>query len=326
MQHDQYVYRIRRKRGGAINFFRFISFIFVYFISLFLLFFALWGKLFVNPPLISPLAAPLIQSSIPLKDTFNRQGKLNEVINALLKDEAENYGIIVTDLKSNENYSLNEHKMFETASLYKLWLMAVVFEQIEKGILKKTDTLSQKIEILNEKFKIATDSAELTEGEITLTVGEALRQMITISDNYSAFLLAEKTGLSNITSYLDLEGLNESKIGTSSKLPVTSAYDTALFFEKLYKNDKKGTEKADEMLELLKNQHLNSKIPKYLPKDVNVAHKTGELGEYSHDAGIVYSPHGDYIIVVLTKTKNTLETDEKIAQISKAVYDYFREK
>lgn len=234
--------------------------------------------------------------------------------------------MVVINLKTNENYSFNEHKLFETASLYKLWIMSVVFEQIEEGRLKKTDVLTEKIEVLNEKFKIATESAELTEGEITLPVGEALRRMITISDNYSALLLTEKIRLSSVTSYLNLEGLNESKIGTVGGSPTTSAYDTALFLEKLYKDNKNLNENTIEMLALLKNQQLNSKLPKYLPQNSIVAHKTGELGEYSHDAGIVYTSRGDYIIVVLTKTKKILEANEIIAQVSKAAYDYFQRK
>ncbi|MEM4270897.1 MAG: serine hydrolase, partial [Candidatus Pacearchaeota archaeon] len=83
---------------------------------------------------------------------------------------------------------------------------------------------------------------------------------------------------------------------------------------------------SGEMLALLKKQNLNSKLPKYLPENTVVAHKTGELGEYSHDAGIVYKDSGDYIIVVLSKTQKPLDANEKIAQISKAVYDYFKSK
>ena len=47
------------------------------------------------------------------------------------------------------------------------------------------------------------------------------------------------------------------------------------------------------MLELLKAQTLNDKLPKYLPDQVIMAHKAGELDDVSHDAGIVYSPAGD---------------------------------
>lgn len=77
------------------------------------------------------------------------------------------------------------------------------------------------------------------------------------------------------------------------------------------------------MMALLKNQKKNIKLSKYLPQDTVVAHKTGELGGLSHDGGIVFTKKGDYIIVVLSQTASSLSADEKIADISKAVYNYF---
>jgi beta-lactamase class A len=79
------------------------------------------------------------------------------------------------------------------------------------------------------------------------------------------------------------------------------------------------------MIDLLKRQRLNSKIPKYLPSEIQIAHKTGELFEASHDAGIVYSPNGDYIIVILSESDEASRplANERLAQVSKEVYNYF---
>ena len=77
------------------------------------------------------------------------------------------------------------------------------------------------------------------------------------------------------------------------------------------------------MIELLKKQQLNDRIPKYLPSGTFVAHKTGELGYYKHDAGIVFSEQDNYILVVLSKTDSPSSGAEEIAKLSKAVYDYF---
>src|SRR3989344_4735684 len=325
MQSNQYVYRPRKERHAEKKIIRLRSFTVVVFASLFFLFFAIQGRL-TSSPLISPLAYPLTRSNLPFQDTFGKKNQLGEIVQNILKDKAGDYGVVIMNLKTKENYLLNEHKLYESASLYKLWVMAVAFEQIRSGKIKKTNILEQKIEVLNEKFQIATESAKLTEGEIKLSVNDALRQMITISDNYSALLLAEKVRLSNVSDLLSLEGLNESKVGLKGEAPVTTAYDMALFLEKLYKKQLEGENDDREMLGLLKMQQLNSKLPKYLPKNISVAHKTGELGEFSHDAGIIYAPKGDYIIVVLSKTKSILDANEKIAQISKAVFDYFQNK
>ena len=78
------------------------------------------------------------------------------------------------------------------------------------------------------------------------------------------------------------------------------------------------------MLQLLKIQKLNNKIPRYLPKDTVVAHKTGELDPFTHDAGIVYTPNGNYIIVVLSKSDDPDLAENRIADISKNVFNYFQ--
>ncbi len=77
------------------------------------------------------------------------------------------------------------------------------------------------------------------------------------------------------------------------------------------------------MLEILKRQRINDRIPKYLPDDLEVAHKTGELDGFKHDAGIVYTPKGDYLFIALSKSTSPAQAAERIALLSKEVYAYF---
>jgi len=250
--------------------------------------------------------------------------KTNSLKNAVeipINNAQGSYGVYVKNLKNQEEYAIGQKDVFESASLYKLWVMATAYRMIQAERLNKNEVISQDIAVLNEKFDIATDSAELTEGLITSSVGDALEKMITVSDNYSALLLSEKIGLANVGKFLKDFGFAKSNLGEP---PQTTAQDMALFFEKLYKGELAHEEYTQEMIDLLKKQALNTKIPKYLPENVMIAHKTGELGLVSHDAGIVFGPKTDYIIVVLTDTDNPPDAVENISQISKRVYDYFQ--
>ncbi len=246
---------------------------------------------------------------------------LDQVVNKSLKDSHGKYSIVIKNLKSNETYLKDAHKKYYAGSLYKLWIMAVVFEKLQKGQLSDKDLITNDIATLNKKFNIDQSDAELTEGNISLTVDEALKQMITISHNYAALLLTEELGLSNIKLFLERYSLKESII--SDDLPTSTASDIALFLEKLYKGELANQEFTKRMLDLLKMQKLNNKLPKYLPKDLVIAHKTGELDFLSHDAGIVYAKNGDYIIVVFSESNNPSGAEDRIARISKAVYEYF---
>lgn len=246
------------------------------------------------------------------------------IIKTLVGSEGD-YSIVVKNVKTEETYSFNENKVYPTASLYKLWIMATAFSQIERGILKENESISEDIANLNRVFNLASGSAELENGTISFTVASALHQMITISHNYAALLLTQKVKLSEVKSFLVSHGFGESTI-ISEGPPTTTASDIALFLEKLYKGQLGSKESTNKMLDLLKKQELNNKLPRGLPKGTIIAHKTGELDSYSHDGGIVYAKNGDYIIVVLSDTNFPPGAEERIGKISQAVYDYFQSK
>lgn len=245
---------------------------------------------------------------------------LDEVVVQSLKGTKSTYAVSIKNMSDGKSYALNENKVFEPGSLYKLWVMGTVFEGIQKGEIKEDEILSQEIKVLNEKFGIDEEEAELTEGEITMSVSSALNQMITISHNYAALLLLEKVKNSEVKKFIKSLGFNQSDLGTP---PKTTTSDIALFLEKLYKGEIVSKESSQKMIDLLKKQQLNDGLPKLLPKDMVIAHKTGELGWFKHDAGIVFSDKGDYIIVVFSESSSPEGAQERIAEVSKAVYGYF---
>lgn len=268
--------------------------------------------------LISPLSDIVSFIASPFKNAA-----LKNIVQDSLKGRKGTYGIVIKNLKTEEFYSLNEHTVFEPGSLYKIWVMAVAIDQIKNGKLKGDEELSEDIKVLNDKFNISSESAEFTEGSIALTVNQALQQMITISHNYASLLITEKIKLSSVKTFLQREGFNESTVGTNGGPPTSTSHDIALFFEKLYKGKLANPQDTSKMLDLLGKQKFNDKLPKYLPSEAIVAHKTGEIDFFTHDGGIVYGPKSDYIIVVLSKSDLPAAAEELIADISKKVYDYF---
>lgn len=249
-------------------------------------------------------------------------------IEAIVQKELEGtkgtYAFAIKNLKTGESYYFNEHKKFQTASLYKVWIMAVTFNQIKAGTLSMDEELSSDVVALNQKFQIATEDAELKEGFVKFTVRDALEQMITNSHNYASLLLSLRIKLSSVVKFLNQHNLQDSSIGQP---PMTTASDMALFFEQLYNNEITDPEHTEEMIALLKRQNLNNVLPKYIPEGVSIAHKTGQLFTYSHDAGIFYMEQkGDYVIVGMSDSAAYQAAEDRIAQVSRAVYTYFTEK
>ncbi len=306
-------------------------------ILIFLILFAWVGYVIYDhflsrPKEVAGVTAAQLLSNISPAPKKQIESRLGDVVREALKDTKGSYGVIILNLRTGEYYFQNESVSYEAASLYKLWIMATAFEQIKNGRLRETDILSQDLDVLRMKFKIATPSGEMNDEEekdeeniISYTVKDALTQMITISDNNAALLLSERVRLANVAYFLEKQGLISSRLGTNNKGPFTTPLEIALFLKRLYEGKIVDSSSSKKMLDLLRWQKLNNKIPKYLPKNLFIAHKTGELDEFNHDVGIVFAPSGDYIIVVLSESdvSSRYLAEERIAILSRDVYQYF---
>ncbi|TBR19406.1 serine hydrolase, partial [bacterium] len=100
--------------------------------------------------------------------------------------------------------------------------------------------------------------------------------------------------------------------------------DMAKLLEDIYRGRVIDKSVSLKCLDILKRQKMRDRIPKYLPPDTVVAHKTGLENGVCHDAGIVFTPAGDFLICVLTRHTDKTARDAKylIARIAKDAYDY----
>ncbi len=269
-----------------------------------------------------PAAAYIATAPTPTvtQPPVERHPNLKEIVDKEIANKKGSFGIIIKNLKTEESYSLNDHQVFESASLYKLWIMALAYKQIKDGKLSEEESVSQDAGALYHTYNISSDEGDIQGGIVQFTVHDALDKMITVSDNTAALLLSDRVGFSNVKEFLKNNHFDDSSF---SQPPKTTPADIAKFLETLYKGQLASEEYTTKMLTLLKNQRLNGKLPKYLPEESVVAHKTGELDTFTHDAGIILSEKGDYIVVILTKSEYPPDAVETIAQVSKAVYQYF---
>jgi len=262
-------------------------------------------------PLTGPTGVPLSSAYAPTPS--HRDVALEEAIRSSLGDEVDSYGVVVKNLVNGAVAEVNSHKPFETASLFKLWVMHEVYKQVELGLVDMDE------ELLVTPYYASFDAGTLpVEVCDTLTVREALWAMITYSDNASGFLLRDRVGLGNIHRDLQALGLTESAFRHEN---VTStAADMALFLEMLALGAAVSREASREMLDLMLAQRVRDRLPALLPSGTEVANKTGNLPEVTHDVGIVYAPQPTYVIAVLSDRDGE---SEPIAVLSRAIYDYF---
>ena len=81
-----------------------------------------------------------------------------------------------------------------------------------------------------------------------------------------------------------------------------------------------------EMLDYMQKNKIGSLLEEGVPSEVNVAHRHGWTGDTNVDAGIVFSPGGDYVIVEVLYKPEWLEWEVSaplMADVSEATYNYF---
>lgn len=269
-----------------------------------------------NGKIVTPLGKKPTFTEI-IARTLTPKPKLAALIEEELAGKTGTYAVVVKNLKTGEAFSINENYQFIAASLYKLWVMGQAYEEINNGNLNESDSVSLS---RGEIEAIQGFRQEDVRNNTYYSVADAIQNMITVSDNDSAITLYTHMGTDKITGFLKKYNFANSVFETP---PKTTAKDITDYFNLLYNGRIVNRDYSIKMLQILIQQKLNDRIPKYLPQEIKIAHKTGELDTFKHDAGIINGPNGDYILVVLTDTPDPQSAAENIAVLSQKIYDYF---
>ncbi len=146
----------------------------------------------------------------------------------------------------------------------------------------------------------------------------------------------------------ELRKLDRSKLGVQIKenqkhfleqcLNCGTPHEMTFLLEKLVNGGLADATATREMLEILSNQQFNERLPRWLPYDIRIDHKTGTLLEpiwVVTDAGVVHLPGDKHIVISVfsrgtqmdlssAETKAAISgAEERIAELGKLVFDYF---
>ena len=180
-----------------------------------------------------------------------------------------------------------------TASLYKLGVLMEAERRVDSGQLRYSDPITIGPGDV-------TDEGSAYEPGTTLSLDDALEAMITVSDNGAALALWHLFGASAIEASLVRAGMPDFLTFDGDGNTLTTPHATGMFFERLARKELVSISASDRMLARLERQTLNDRLPAQLPKQTVVAHKTGNLAGVLHDAGIIFTPGGPRVVVVMT--------------------------
>ena len=213
-------------------------------------------------------------------------------------------GFFYKNLVTGECVQLHADRPLPAASVIKIYLMAAMFDAFESGALDPDRYVSVPDDAKVPSCGVLTYLSGVHEA----TLRDLVELMIIVSDNTATNLLwdvyEEHFGAGSLTRFAH-EKLHCTDTSLNRKMfdvekavrgieNYTSARDAAKFLDALYAKTLISPEASAQMLDILRDQRLNGKIPFYL-HTVNpvplIAHKTGEDYRITHDVSIVEGDH-----------------------------------
>jgi beta-lactamase class A len=249
-------------------------------------------------------------------------------------------GVAYLNLETGAGFVHDDDVTFHAASTVKVPLMMALFQAVDDKELR----LDQPIPVRNQ-FQSLLDGSTYTldpkedgDPELYQAVGstrpleELIRRMIVRSSNLATNLLIEKIGASRAQDLMRSlgayrieirRGVEDNKAYEAGINNIATAGDLALALAALVKGDTFKPASAAKMIEILKAQEFNEKIPAGLPAGTPVAHKTGDITGVHHDAAIVFPPGvKPYVLVVLTEGyPDEKAANHTISEISRVVWE-----
>ena len=203
---------------------------------------------------------------------------LSALIKQYDQDHAGIFGVSMVELSGkNRRASYNDTKRFTSASTYKLFVAYSTLKRIDNGSWSWTD-------------------ANIFAGR---NLSTCFNDMIERSDNGCAEALAEKIKYSVVTSEARAIGCTNTSFGDSNGMNTTAA-DLSLFLAQLRMGQILTQQTSrDRLMNAMSRNIFRSGIPTGL-SGIAVADKVGFLNGLLHDASIVYSPSGTYVLVIMT--------------------------
>jgi beta-lactamase class A len=201
-------------------------------------------------------------------------------LSALIKHYAEDhpgtFGISFIELSGkNRRAEYQQDKVFTTASTYKLFVAYSTLKRVEEGKWQWSDMI---------------------QGGRNLD--RCFDDMIVKSDNACAEAMLQKIGFREVTSEIQALGMRNSTF-LKGDSPQTTAGDLSNFLAILNANQMLSQQASrDRLVSAMKRNVYRQGIP--AGASGQVADKVGFLNGLLHDAAIVYSPSGTYVLTIMS--------------------------
>jgi beta-lactamase class A len=266
---------------------------------------------------------------------------LREEIAALeTKSRATAIGVALFDTASAAELHYNADRWFHGASTIKIAILVGVYGAIHRGRFVPQSRVHVRNRFLSaydgSPFRIlperdANSAVHEAIGK-TMRVNELALHMIATSSNLATNLLLDLVGLESVRHTIDelgitgidiRRGVEDEKAFDHGIVNRVTANGLVSLLRAIAEERTFNPELSRDMLDILHQQEFKKGIPARLPREVRVAHKTGDISTVAHDAGVVYpADRKPYVVAILTEWPlDVTNRSATIAALSHAIYD-----
>ena len=207
-----------------------------------------------------------------------------------------NVSAVCKNLATGECFRYRAETLHDPASIIKLYLMAAMFQGFHEGRFRPED----RIPVREEDFVPSCGVLTYLDPGKNVSLRDLTELMIIVSDNTACNVLADFCTIPAIQDFIR-NGLGREHTLFRRKMfdeeraalglnNVTTAADTAWLLEEIWYRRLVSPEASEAMLNMLRHQRLNGKMPfrlHTLEDAPRIAHKTGEDTGTTHDVGII---------------------------------------
>jgi hypothetical protein len=243
----------------------------------------------LTPPAAQPAVAP---------PAVDHSAQVQAVLNSWNASHAsQKWSVVVQGIGTDQTKAaLNPNNSYNTASVYKLFMMYPLFKSYSLDSL-------------------ATASVNV-EGRGSTSLKNCVELAIKNSDNPCGEAMGYKLGWGRATTLLKQLGMTGTNLNSSNL--TTTAADANLYLQRLYAGQLMSPDEQQYLLGLMQQQKYRGGIPAGCSGCI-VDDKTGDLGVVRHDVGIVQDADKVYSLSIMTNGASYAQIAQLTSQIQAAI-------
>lgn len=238
-------------------------------------------------------------------------------------------GLFIKDLSTGKTFELNSRSRFASASLVKIPIVMALYDDLWSGRIAPDTGL-----VFLERHRIGGSGVLKSESSgVRVNLRDLAFLMLQKSDNTATNILTDAVGMRRITEYCSRNGWRR----TDMVRPVmalelrrrgienwTTPKEMGEMMERIYRGRAVSPAASEEMIRLMLNPPIDDRIPRYIPRGIDIVHKTGLIHDNAHDVGILYLPNRQPVLIsafVDGIGANYMAAKMPIARIARVLYE-----